>query len=235
MVSVPNSPVSPLLVSTRAYKYRLARGLRWRGAQAAFPPNLFREESGTLPISHWQLRMNLQVSTSLSGKTLFITGASRGIGLAIALRAARDGANIVIAAKTTEPHPKLPGHHLHRRRGGRGRRRQGPAAAGRHPRRGSRRRGGERRPWTKFGGIDILVNNASAINLTGTQATPMKRFDLMLGVNARGTFFCSQACLPHLQPARRAQPAHPQPVAAAQPGPAVVRARTWPTPWPSTA
>ena len=133
----------------------------------------------------------------LQGKTLFITGASRGIGLAIALRAARDGANIVIAAKTTEPNPKLPGT-IH------------SAAAE------IERAGGAALPLqvdirneaavqravelasTRFGGIDILVNNASAISLTGTLATPMKRFDLMFGVNVRGTYACSQACLPHL-------------------------------------
>lgn len=133
----------------------------------------------------------------LQGKTLFITGASRGIGLAIALRAARDGANIVIAAKTTEPNAKLPGT-IH------------SAAAE------IERAGGAALPLavdirneaavqravelaaTRFGGIDILVNNASAISLTGTLATPMKRFDLMFGVNVRGTYACSQACLPHL-------------------------------------
>ena len=133
----------------------------------------------------------------LEGKTLFITGASRGIGLAIAVRAARDGANIVVAAKTTEPNPKLPGT-IH------------SAAAA------IERAGGAALPLavdirneaavqravelavTRFGGIDVLVNNASAISLTGTLATPMKRFDLMFGVNVRGTYVCSQACLPHL-------------------------------------
>jgi len=133
----------------------------------------------------------------LQGKTLFITGASRGIGLAIALRAARDGANIVIAAKTTEPNPKLPGT-IH-------------SAAAAIERAGSaalplqvdiRNEAAVQRAVelasTRFGGIDILVNNASAISLTGTLATPMKRFDLMFGVNVRGTYACSQACLPHL-------------------------------------
>ncbi len=136
--------------------------------------------------------------SGLEGKTLFITGASRGIGLAIALRAARDGANIAIAAKTTEPHPKLPGT-IH-------------SAAADIERAGGRalpiacdiRDEGEVRSAVAatvvaFGGIDILVNNASAISLTGTEATPMKRFDLMFGVNVRGTFLCSQACLPHLK------------------------------------
>ena len=134
----------------------------------------------------------------LQGKTLFISGGSRGIGLAIALRAARDGANVAIAAKTTDPNPKLPGTIY-------------TAAAE------IEKAGGKALPAVcdirdeaavhaavdatvkAFGGIDILVNNASAINLTGTAATPMKRFDLMFGVNVRGTFMCSQACLPHLK------------------------------------
>jgi citronellol/citronellal dehydrogenase len=133
----------------------------------------------------------------LQGKVLFITGASRGIGHAIALRAAREGAAIVIAAKTAVPHPKLPGTIF--------------SAA-----EDVRAAGGEALPLVvdirfedqvraaveqavaHFGGIDILVNNASAISLTGTLETPMKRFDLMHGVNARGTFLCSQACLPFL-------------------------------------
>ena len=137
-------------------------------------------------------------AATLAGKTLFITGASRGIGLAIAVRAARDGANIVIAAKTGTPHPKLPGT-IH------------TAAAE------VEAAGGKALPLivdirfeeqvyraveqavARFGGIDILVNNASAIGLTGTLETPMKRFDLMMGVNVRGTFLCSQACLPHLK------------------------------------
>ena len=134
---------------------------------------------------------------TLAGKTLLITGASRGIGLAIALRAARDGANIVLLAKTTEPNPKLPGTLY-------------SAAAE------IESAGGQALPVptdirdenavaaavqaavARFGGIDILVNNASAIQLTPTPATPMKRFDLMFGVNVRGTFCCTQACLPEL-------------------------------------
>jgi citronellol/citronellal dehydrogenase len=134
---------------------------------------------------------------SLKGKTLFITGASRGIGLAIATRAARDGANIILVAKTTEPNPKLPGT-------------LGSAAAEVEAAGGQalavqtdiRDEEAVARAVAagieRFGGIDILVNNASAINLTPTAATPMKRFDLMMGVNARGTYCCTQACLPAL-------------------------------------
>jgi citronellol/citronellal dehydrogenase len=133
----------------------------------------------------------------LAGRTLFITGASRGIGLAIATRAARDGARIVLVAKTVVPNPKLPGTL------------QSAAAQ-------IEAAGGEahivqtdirdeaavaaavQSALERFGGIDILINNASAISLTATAQTPMKRFDLMLGVNARGTFLCTQACLPAL-------------------------------------
>ena len=135
---------------------------------------------------------------SLKGKTLFISGASRGIGLAIALRAARDGANIAIAAKTAEAQPKLEGTVF-------------TAAAA------IEEAGGRALPLVcdirfedqvdaavaktvgTFGGIDICVNNASAISLTGTDATDMKRFDLMMGINARGTFLVSKTCLPHLK------------------------------------
>jgi citronellol/citronellal dehydrogenase len=134
---------------------------------------------------------------SLAGKTLFITGASRGIGLAIALRAARDGARIAIAAKTVTPDPRLPGTIF--------------TAAEE-----IEKAGGKALPIpcdirdeqsvekavadtaARFGGIDILVNNASAISLTGTLQTPMKRFDLMNQINARGTFMVSQKALPHL-------------------------------------
>ena len=135
---------------------------------------------------------------SLAGKTLFVTGASRGIGLAIALRAARDGANVAIAAKTAEPHKHLPGTIY-------------TAAAE------IEQAGGQALPLIvdvrdeasvmaavaqtveRFGGIDICVNNASAIQLTGTLATDMKRYDLMNQVNARGTFLTSKACIPHLK------------------------------------
>ena len=135
---------------------------------------------------------------SLAGKTLFITGASRGIGLAIALRAARDGANIAIAAKTAEPHKHLPGTLY--------------TAA-----KDIEAAGGQALPLivdvrdeanvyeavektaAAFGGVDICVNNASAIQLTGTEATDMKRYDLMHQINARGTFLTSKACIPHLK------------------------------------
>lgn len=137
---------------------------------------------------------------NLKDKTLFITGASRGIGKAIALRAARDGANIVLFAKTTEPHPKLPGTIY--------------TAAEE-----IREAGGTALPCVgdiryeeqlqaavdqaveTFGGIDILVNNASAISLTGTEATTMKSYDLMHQINSRGTFMASKLCLPHLKKA----------------------------------
>jgi citronellol/citronellal dehydrogenase len=134
----------------------------------------------------------------LRGKTLFITGASRGIGKAIGLRAARDGANVVIAAKTTEPHPKLPGT-IHTAAA------EMEAAGGRALAVAMDVRSEEdvdravRQAVETFGGIDVLVNNASAISLTGTLATPMKRFDLMHQVNTRGTFLCTQRCIPHLQ------------------------------------
>lgn len=137
---------------------------------------------------------------SLAGKTLFITGASRGIGLAIGLRAARDGANVAIAAKTAEPHKKLPGTIY--------------TAAEE-----IEKAGGKALPLVvdvrdhdavkeavdktaaHFGGLDICVNNASAIQLTGTEATDIRRYDLMHQVNARGTFVVSRACIPHLKQA----------------------------------
>lgn len=134
---------------------------------------------------------------NLAGKTLFITGASRGIGLAIALRAARDGANIVIAAKTDKPHPKLPGT-IHtaadeiERAGGTAL----PLVVDiRDP---AQVKDGVDAAVDRFGGLDVCINNASAIQLTGTLETPMRRFDLMHQVNARGTYCVSQACLPHL-------------------------------------
>ena len=140
---------------------------------------------------------------TLQGKTLFITGASRGIGLAIALRAARDGANIVIAAKTAEANPKLPGT-IHSAAAE-------IEAAGGHAlalqtdiRDEANVLAAVEQAVARFGGIDILVNNASAISLTPTDATPMKRFDLMFGVNVRGTYLCTQACLPQLIASARA-------------------------------
>ncbi len=135
--------------------------------------------------------------STLQGRTLFITGATRGIGLAIALRAARDGANIVIAAKTDEPHPKLPGTLSSaaadiEAAGGQA------LAIKTDIREEDQIATAVEKTLERFGGIDILINNASAISLTGTLQTPMKRFDLMHQVNARGTFAVSQACLPHL-------------------------------------
>jgi citronellol/citronellal dehydrogenase len=137
---------------------------------------------------------------SLSGKTLFITGASRGIGLAIALRAARDGANVAVAAKTAQPHPKLAGTIY--------------TAAEEIERAGGKAlplvvdvreeisvKEALDRTAATFGGIDIVVNNASAISLTPAVATDMKRFDLMHQINARGTFVTSKWAIPHLEKA----------------------------------
>ncbi len=134
---------------------------------------------------------------TLRGKTVFVTGASRGIGREIALRAARDGANVAIASKSSVPNPKLPGtiHSVAAEvdaAGGRG------LALRCDIRDEAQVRAAVAATVEAFGGIDILVNNASAIWLRGTLDTPMKRFDLMQEVNARGTFLCTQACLPHL-------------------------------------
>ncbi len=135
---------------------------------------------------------------NLNGKTIFISGASRGIGLAIARRCAADGANVAIAAKTTEPNPKLPGTIYSAAQ-------EIEAAGGRalalrvDIREEQQVVDAARATAEKFGGIDILINNASAISLTPTEATPMKRFDLMFGVNVRGTYLCTQACLPYLK------------------------------------
>jgi citronellol/citronellal dehydrogenase len=138
--------------------------------------------------------------TTLKGKTLFITGASRGIGLAIALRAARDGANVAVAAKTTEPHAKLEGTIY--------------TAAEEIEKAGGKAlpvvcdirfedqvQAAVAKTVETFGGVDICVNNASAISLTPSTATDMKRYDLMHGINARGTFLVSKTCIPHLKQA----------------------------------
>jgi citronellol/citronellal dehydrogenase len=135
--------------------------------------------------------------STLARRTLFITGSSRGIGKAIALKAAADGANVVIAAKTTEPHPKLPGTIFTaaeevERQGGRAL----PIAV--DIRDEAQVEAAVEQAVATFGGIDILVNNASAISLTGTLGTPMKRFDLMHQVNVRGTYLCTQKVVPHL-------------------------------------
>ena len=138
--------------------------------------------------------------TGLQGKTLFITGATRGIGHAIGLRAAQDGANIVIAAKTTEPHPKLPGTIYTaaedmEQAGGRA------LALPVDVRDDAGLRDAMEAAAAAFGGIDILVNNASALSLTDTPSTPMKRYDLIMGINVRGTFAATQAALPYLKQA----------------------------------
>lgn len=143
------------------------------------------------------------MSRTLVGKTLFISGASRGIGLAIAVRAARDGANVALIAKTAEPHPKLEGTVY--------------TAAEE-----IEKAGGKALPIVgdirddqqvadavaatveKFGGIDVCVNNASAINLSGTEAMDMKRYDLMQAINTRGTYMVSKACIPHLKASENA-------------------------------
>jgi citronellol/citronellal dehydrogenase len=141
---------------------------------------------------------------TLRGKTLFITGASRGIGKAIALRAARDGANVAVIGKTETAHPKLPGTVNDSVR-------EIEAAGGKaiacvaDVRFEDQMAAAVAATAEAFGGIDILVNNASAISLTGTEATELKRFDLMFGVNTRGSFLCSKLCIPHL---RRAQNPH---------------------------
>lgn len=149
-------------------------------------------------------RLSSPSLSELADKTLFISGASRGIGLAIALRAARDGANVALIAKTAEPHPKLEGTvytaaEAIEEAGGRAlpivgdiREEEQVADA-------------VERTVERFGGIDVCVNNASAIAIAGTEALPMKRYDLMQDINARGTFLVSKACVPHL---KRAENAH---------------------------
>jgi citronellol/citronellal dehydrogenase len=138
------------------------------------------------------------MTSTLTGKTLFITGASRGIGLAIGLRAAREGANIAIAAKTAEPNPKLPGTIFSAAK-------EIEAAGGRalpltvDVRDESQVRAALDKTAQTFGGVDIVVNNASAISITNSQATDMKRFDLMHQINARGTFMVSKFAVPFLE------------------------------------
>jgi citronellol/citronellal dehydrogenase len=137
---------------------------------------------------------------ALKGKTLFISGGSRGIGLSIALRAARDGANVGLIAKTAEPHPKLEGTVYTAAE-------EIESAGGQAlPIVGDIRDEGQvlaavRQTVERFGGIDVCVNNASAINIAGTEALEMKRYDLMQEINTRGTFVVSKACIPHLEQA----------------------------------
>lgn len=143
------------------------------------------------------------ITGDLNGKRIFITGGSRGIGLAIALRAAADGAKIAIAAKTTDPHPKLPGTIYTAAE-------EIKAAGGEalaiqcDLRDESQIESAIAQAAETLGGIDILINNASAINLTNTESTPAKRFDLMFDVNVRGTFLTSQAAIPHLRESAKA-------------------------------
>ena len=169
-------------------------------------PRCMRGWPNTLPITSSRSRRDRGAQAhhgetmNLKGKTIFISGASRGIGLAIVKRAAADGANVAIAAKTVEPNPRLPGT-IHRAAA------EIEAAGGKalaiqcDIREEEQVVAAAKKAAETFGGIDILVNNASAINLTPTEATPMKRFDLMFGVNVRGTFLCTQACLPYLKKA----------------------------------
>ncbi|XP_072027168.1 hydroxysteroid dehydrogenase-like protein 2 [Amphiura filiformis] len=139
-----------------------------------------------------------QNTGKLAGRTLFVTGASRGIGKAIALKAARDGANVVIAAKTAEPHPKLPGTIYTAAK-------EIEEAGGKclpcivDVRDEAQVQAAVDQAVKTFGGIDIVVNNASAISITGTQDTSMKKYDLMQSINTRGTFLTSKLCLPHLK------------------------------------
>ena len=168
---------------------------------------------------------------SLNGKTIFISGGSRGIGLAIALRAAADGANVTIAAKTSEPHPKLPGT-IHTAA-------QEIEEAGGHAlpvlcdiRDEAQVVAAVNQTVEKFGGIDICINNASAIQLSGTLATDMKRFDLMHQINTRGTFLVSRTCLPHLLKSDHAHILNLSPPLDMSPNGSPA---TPPTPWRNTA
>jgi citronellol/citronellal dehydrogenase len=136
----------------------------------------------------------------LSGKTIFISGASRGIGLAIALRAARDGANVALIAKTGEPHPKLEGTVFTAAEEIEGAGGQALPIVG-DIRDEEQVSAAVAQAVERFGGIDVCINNASAINLAGTEALEVKRYDLMQSINTRGTFVVSKACLPHLRQA----------------------------------
>ncbi len=144
-----------------------------------------------------RLALSSAAMSTLAGKTLFITGASRGIGKAIALRAAKDGANVAVAAKTAEPHPKLEGtvytacEEIEKAGGN-----ALPCIV--DIRFEEQVEAAVNATVEKFGGIDVLVNNASAIMLSDTVTTPMKRYDLMHSINTRGTFLCGQKCIPHL-------------------------------------
>ena len=144
------------------------------------------------------MTVRMAAKHTLEGKTLFVSGGSRGIGLAIAVRAAQDGANVAIAAKTVEPHPKLTGT-IHTAASAVDQAGGTSLASACDIRDEASVRSAVEATVARFGGVDILVNNASAISLTGTLETPVKRFDLMSEVNVRGTFLCSQACLPHLK------------------------------------
>ena len=167
---------------------------------------------------------------SLAGRTVFITGASRGIGLAIGLRAAADGANVVVTGKTEAPHPKLPGT-IHtaaaaiEAAGGRA------LAVAMDVRDEPQVRAAVKAAVERFGGLDVLVNNASAIYLTGTLDTPIRRFDLMHQVNARGTFLATQhACRTCCAPPTRTSSTSRRRSTSTRAG----SRRTSPTPWPST-
>jgi citronellol/citronellal dehydrogenase len=163
--------------------------------------------------------------STLQNKTLFITGASRGIGLAIALRAAREGANIVVVAKTAEPDPRLPGTIFSAAA-------EIEAAGGRalplqvDIRDDQAVQDAVNKAVETFGGIDICINNASALFLRGTLDTPMKRYDLMHQINTRGTFLVSQTCLPHLLKASNPHILNLSPPLNLSPA----NPRSWPTP-----
>jgi citronellol/citronellal dehydrogenase len=144
-----------------------------------------------------RVRSAHNAAVTLKGRTVFITGASRGIGLAIGLRAAADGANVVVTGKTSDPHPKLPGT-IHTAAAAIEQAGGAALAVAMDVREEGQVKAAVKAAVDRFGGIDVLVNNASAIYLTGTLDTPIRRYDLMHQVNARGTFLATQHCLPHL-------------------------------------